>query len=169
LLWKIKNKNVMKIIVTGSLGHISKPLTENLVAAGHEVTVISSDSKKVATIEALGATAAIGSVADIDFLTNTFTGADAVYAMVPPNFSTNEWKKFIAGIGSNYAEAIKKSGVKYVVNLSSIGADLPAGAGPISGMHFAEEELNKLDGVNVFHLRPGSFYSNFYKMTIRLL
>jgi nucleoside-diphosphate-sugar epimerase len=31
----------MKIIVTGSTGNISKPLTQKLVAAGHDVTVIS--------------------------------------------------------------------------------------------------------------------------------
>jgi NAD(P)H dehydrogenase (quinone) len=31
----------MKIIVTGSLGNISKPLTEKLVKAGHQVAVIS--------------------------------------------------------------------------------------------------------------------------------
>ncbi len=65
----------MKIIVTGSLGHISKPLTEELVQKGHTVTVISSKPEKQAAIEALGATAAIGSVEDVSFLTTTFAGA----------------------------------------------------------------------------------------------
>ena len=36
----------MKIVVTGSLGHISKPLTETLVKNGHEVTVISSNPER---------------------------------------------------------------------------------------------------------------------------
>ena len=112
----------MKYVVTGSLGNISKPLTKKLVSAGHEVTVISSKSDKTAQIEALGAKAAIGSVEDVDFLTKTFTGSDAVYTMVPPNFSTTNWVKYIAGIGENLAKAIKLSGVKSIVNLSSIGA-----------------------------------------------
>ena len=73
----------MKIIVTGSLGNISKPLTEILVKQGHAVTVVSSDPKKQAAIENLGATSAVGSIADVNFLTDTFKGADAVYAMVP--------------------------------------------------------------------------------------
>ena len=74
----------MKIIVTGSLGHISKPLTQELVQKGHSVTVISSSPQKQKEIEALHAKAAIGTAEDIDFLTTTFTGADAVYCMVPP-------------------------------------------------------------------------------------
>ena len=151
----------MKFVITGSLGNISKPLVEKLVAAGHEVTVVSSKAEKAAQIEALAAKAAIGSVEDVDFLTETFTGADAVYTMVPPTFGASDWKKHIAGIGENYAEAIHASGVKNVVNLSSMGAHMPKGCGPVSGLYFAEKALNALDKVNVKHLRPGFFYSNF--------
>ena len=152
----------MKYVVTGSLGNISKPLAEKLVAAGHSVTIISSKAEKTSQIEALGAKAAIGSVEDIGFLTKTFTDADAVYTMVPPNFSPGNWKKYIAGIGENYAAAIKAAGVKNVVDLSSIGAHMPDGCGPVSGLYFAEKALNGLDGVNVKHLRAGFFFQNFF-------
>ena len=151
----------MQYVITGSLGNISKPLAERLVAAGHNVTVISSKADKVAQIEAIGAKAAIGSVEDIAFLTNTFTGADAVYTMVPPNFGSGNWKKYIASVGEKYAGAIQASGVKNVVNLSSIGAHMADGCGPVSGLFFVEKALNALVGVNVIHLRPGFFYPNF--------
>ena len=151
----------MQYVITGSLGNISKPLAERLTAAGHKVTIISSKSDKVAQIEAIGAKAAIGLVEDILFLTNTFSGADAVYTMVPPNFGSDNWKKYIAGIGENYAAAIKASGVKNVVNLSSIGAHMADGCGPVSGLFFVEKALNALPDVNVKHLRPGFFYPNF--------
>jgi uncharacterized protein YbjT (DUF2867 family) len=151
----------MKYIITGSLGNISKPLAEKLVAAGHSVTVVSSKAEKVAQIEAIGAKAAIGSVADVGFLTQAFTGYDAVYTMVPPDFGSANWKKHIAGIGENYAAAIRASGVKHIVNLSSIGAHMPVGCGPVSGLYFVEKALNNLAGVNVKHLRPGFFYPNF--------
>lgn len=36
----------MKIIVTGSTGNISKPLTQQLVQEGHEVVVISTQPEK---------------------------------------------------------------------------------------------------------------------------
>jgi len=151
----------MQYVITGSLGNISKPLAEKLIAAGHGVTVISSKTEKMTQIEAVGAKAAIGSVDDISFLTKTFTGNDAVYTMVPPNFGASNWKKYIGGIGENYAAAIKASGVKNVVNLSSIGAHMSEGCGPVSGLFTVEKALNSLQGVNVRHLRPGFFYPNF--------
>jgi len=152
----------MKITITGSLGNISKPLTEILVKTGHDVTVISSNADRADEIKTLGASPAIGQVTDVPFLTEAFKGTDAVYTMVPPNFGAKEWKNYIAGIGQNYAEAITASGVKKIVNLSSIGAHLEDGTGPVTGIHRVEEIYNKLDGVAIKHLRPGFFYTNFY-------
>lgn len=151
----------MKITITGSLGNISKPLAKQLIKAGHQLTIISSNTEKVAAIEALGATAAIGLVTDVDFLTKAFTGADAVYTMVPPNFGASNYREYVGSIGKNYAEAIAKAGVSRVVNLSSIGAHLNAGTGPIAGNHDVELELNKLGNVAVKHLRAPFFYVNF--------
>lgn len=151
----------MKYILTGSLGHISRPLAEKLIAEKHDVTVISSKGEKSGEIEALGAKAAIGTVEDVEFLTATFKGANAVYTMVPPYFGTDDWKQHIGKIGKNYASAIKAAGVKNVVNLSSIGAHMPTGCGPVSGLYVVEQELNALAGTNVLHLRPGFFFYNF--------
>lgn len=152
----------MNFTITGSLGNISKPLAETLIAAGHQVTIISSNPDKAGAIEALGATAAIGSVEDVDFLTATFKGKDAIYTMVPPNFGASNIREFIGATGKKYAEAIKAAGVNKVVNLSSIGAHLDGGTGPISGLHDVEQAYAELDGVAVKHLRPAYFYTNFY-------
>lgn len=59
----------MKIIITGSLGNISKPLTQELIEKDHAVTVISSKPGKQKAIEAIGANAAIGTIEDVLFLT----------------------------------------------------------------------------------------------------
>lgn len=150
----------MKITVTGSLGNISKPLATTLIKAGHEVSIISSSEDKRAAIEALGATALIGSVSDAAFLTRAFAGADAVYTMVPPNFAAPDFRAYANQAGQNYAAAIKAGAVKKVVNLSSIGAHLVDGTGPIKGLHDVEGILNSLDGVAVKHLRAGFFYLN---------
>jgi len=151
----------MKYVITGSLGNISKPLSQCLIEAAHDVTIITSKQENAAAIEALGAKAAVGSIEDVDFLTKTFTGADAVYTMVPPKWDPIDWKGWFGKIGENYTAAIKASGVNYVVNLSSIGAHMPDGAGPVSGLHRVETALNSLDHVNVKHLRPAYFYQNF--------
>jgi len=152
----------MKITLTGSLGNISKPLAKTLIAAGHQVTIISSKADKTAAIEALGAKAAIGSIADVDFLTKFFTGADVVYTMVPPNFVTTDNRAYVSNTAKNYAEAINKAGIKQVVNLSSIGADIDGGTGQISGNHDAETILNGLENIAIKHVRAGFFYMNFF-------
>jgi uncharacterized protein YbjT (DUF2867 family) len=152
----------MKYVLTGGAGNISKPLAEKLLAAGHDVTVIGRNPENLKPLTDKGAKAAVGSVEDVAFLTETFKGADAVYTMVPPTFTATDWKAWIGQIGKNYAAAIKAAGVKYVVNLSSLGAHLPDGVGPVSGLYRAEQVLNELSEVNVKHLRPGYFYSNLF-------
>ena len=145
----------MKIIVTGSLGNISKPLTKELVEKGHLVTVISRKPEKQKDIESLGARAAIGYVEDVKFLSTTFTGADAVYCMEPPY--NHDAEKLI----HNYVQAIQQSGVKRLVNLSSIGAHTDKGNGILAFYYNMETILNKLPSdVAITFVRPGGFYHN---------
>lgn len=152
----------MKFVITGSLGNISKPLAQSLLAAGHQVTVISSQPERAKDIEALGAVPAIGSISDAAFLTHAFTGADAVYTMVPPSYTTTDYRVYYNKAAQDYSDAIKASGVKQVVNLSSIGAHLPDGTGPIKGLYDLEHTFNTLEDVAIVHLRAGNFYTNFY-------
>lgn len=158
----------MKIVLTGSLGHISRPLTQLLVSTGNKVTVISSKVERQAEIEALGASAAIGSVTDVAFLTNTFSGADAVYTMVPPpaNFYDPSFDMAAYGeiLRNNYFASLGKAGVNRVVNLSSWGAHRSSGIGGIAGSYYMEQLLNQLPAtVNITHVRPTSFYYNILR------
>jgi len=155
----------MKIILTGSLGHIGKPLTKELVQNGHAVTVISSSPERQKDIEALGATATIGLLEDVSFLTNAFTGADAVYTMVPPADYFDKKLDLMAyfrRLGDNFAQAIERSGVKKVVHLSSVGAELEKGSGAILAHHAIEIIMNKLSGVAITFIRPVGIYDNLY-------
>ena len=135
----------MKIIVTGSLGHIGKPLTIELVQKGHEVTVISSNPERKEAIEAFGAKAAIGTMEDADFLEAVFTGADAVYVMETMGGNSYfdpdiDIIKAISKIGNNYKQAILNSGIKRVVHLSSIGAHTDKGNGLLA-FHYNVENI----------------------------
>jgi uncharacterized protein YbjT (DUF2867 family) len=150
----------MKIVLTGSLGHIGKPLTQKLVEKGHSVTVISSNPAKKADIEASGAQAAIGSVGDVNFLTDAFTASDAVYCMVPPDFGQADQVLYYQNLGNTYANAIRKAGVKRIVHLSSYGAHLSSGTGFITGSYQVEQLLNAIANVHVTHVRPTFFYYN---------
>lgn len=152
----------MNYVITGGAGNISKPLSLSLLQKGHQVTVIGRNLSNLEELTGAGAQPAIGSVEDVAFLTDTFTGADAVYLMIPPHFAAADWKAYIGSIGSNYAKAIADSGVKQVVFLSSVGADLADGCGPVSGLYRAEQALGTLTEVNIVTLRPSYFYNNLF-------
>jgi uncharacterized protein YbjT (DUF2867 family) len=151
----------MKYAITGAAGNISKLLVEKLLGAGHKVTVIGRNAENLKSLTDKGAAAAVGEVEDVEFLKEAFAGADAVYTMFPPQYAALEQSAY-QQLAARYADAINANHIKYVVNLSSAGAHMPAGCGPVSGLYYAEQELNKLTDTNVLHLRPGYFYLNFF-------
>ncbi|WP_185289397.1 NAD(P)H-binding protein [Chryseobacterium lactis] len=152
----------MKIVITGSLGNVAKPLTQQLVAEGHDITVISSNENRKQDIESLGATPAIGSITDLDFLTETFQGADAVFVMTPPAISATHIVENTTNAGKNYAEALKNAHVKRAVMLSSVGAASPVENGPIKGLHHIENLYQNVENTSFTFLRAGYFYTNFF-------
>ena len=150
----------MKFVVTGAAGHVSKPLTEILLSKGHEVAVIGRTAANLASLVKSGASAAVGDLRDVPFLTKTFHGTDGVYLMLPPFWQASDIKQISTTFAEGYSGAIRASGVRNVVFLSSYGAHRLDDAGAISGMGRAEVVLNKLENVNVLHLRAGYFYTN---------
>lgn len=159
----------MKIVLTGSLGNIGKPLAAELVEKGHLVTVISSNKERVPAIEALGAKAQIGSMFDVDFLSEAFNGADIVYLMETMEAAGDTFDKnidFIATIsqiGLNYKKAVERSGVKKVIHLSSIGAHTNKNIGILIFHHNVEKTLRELpENVSIKFIRPVGFYINMF-------
>ncbi|RYD75991.1 MAG: NAD-dependent epimerase/dehydratase family protein [Sphingobacteriales bacterium] len=159
----------MNIVVTGSLGNIGKPLTQELVQKGHSVTVISSNAERQKAIEALGAKVAIGSMFDADFLATTFKGADVVYLMETMEAAGDMFDKSvdfietINKIGNSYKTAIEQSGVTQVIHLSSIGAHTDKGTGILIFHYNVETILRQLpENVSIKFIRPVGFYINMY-------
>ncbi|MDQ6481483.1 NAD(P)H-binding protein [Dyadobacter sp. LHD-138] len=154
----------MKYIITGASGKTGSTAAEKLLEAGQEVVVIGRKIEGVQSLVDKGASAAIGDLSDEDFLTKTFTGADAVYAMIPPIGSiTESWRVYQRRIGTILTNAVENAGVKHVVILSSMGSQLaPFGAGPVSGLGEWEQQLQNIPDLNVLALRPGFFMENLY-------
>lgn len=157
----------MNILLTGSLGNIGKPLTQTLVHNGHAVTVISSNAQRQAEIEALGAQAAIGTMQDVDFLTQTFKGADIVYLMETMEAVGDSFDKSvdfigeITQIGQNYKQAVEQSRVKKLIHLSSVSADMATDNGILLFHYNVEQRLRQLPAdVAIKFIRPVGFYIN---------
>lgn len=159
----------MNIILTGSLGNIGKPLTQHLIKSNHAVTVISNDARRKEAIESLGAKAAIGSIFDTDFLISTFKNADIVYLMETMEMAGDlfnpsvDFINKISKIGENYKHAIEATGVKQVVHLSSIGANMERGNGILKFHYNVEQILSELpQDVAIKFIRPVGFYINMF-------
>ncbi|MGA0555329.1 NAD(P)H-binding protein [Larkinella sp. VNQ87] len=149
-------------VITGASGNTGKRIAHQLLAAGKPVTVVGRTAEHLTEFTDKGATAAVGSLEDADFLTTIYTGATAVYALVPPNFVTDDFRAYQTRVVDAHTAALRASGVSFVVTLSSLGAHLSEKNGVIQGMTYLENELDAIDGLNTLHLRAGFFYQNFF-------
>ena len=146
--------------ITGATGDIGSKVAGILLDRGEKVRVIGRDADRLRTFVHKGAEAAVGDLKDTAFLTGALSGVDAVFTMIPPDYTAADFRGYQNAVGRSITNAIVKGGVRHVVNLSSQGAELPAGTGPILGLHDQEIRLNWLAGVNVLHLRPTYFMEN---------
>ncbi len=147
-------------VIMGATGNIGSKLANILLDKGEKVKVIGRSAERLKPFVDHGAEAAVGDVADVGFLTNVFKGADAVFALIPPAYTANDFRGYYNEIGANIVRSIQESGVKHVLFLSSLGAHLPEKTGPVKGLYDVEQKLNKLDDVNILHLRPTYFMEN---------
>jgi len=146
--------------ITGATGNIGSKVADILLAKGEKVRLISRDAARLQRYVERGAEPAVGDLKDVKFLTETFKGVKAVFAMIPPDYRAQDFRAYQNIVGTSIATAILDAGVTHVVNLSSQGADLPRGTGPILGLHDLEERLDGLREVNVLHLRCTYFMEN---------
>lgn len=153
-------KGVEMIVITGASGNIGSKITNYLLSHGQKVRCVARRVDKLQEFAIKGAEISACSLDDVASLTKAFSGADTVFVMIPPNYEAPDFRAYQNKIGASISEAVERSGVKYVVNLSSQGAHLPDKTGPIKGLHDQEERLNKLSGVHILHLRPTYFMEN---------
>lgn len=150
-------------VITGATGNTGKKIVEHLLKAGKAVKALGRDAQKLQALAAQGAELGIGDLEDADFLSEQFAGAQAVYALIPPKWDLQEpWRNYQRRVGAAISTALERSAVKHVVVLSSNGAQMPEGAGPVSGLYEFEQMLQKIQGLNILSLRAGFFMQNFF-------
>jgi uncharacterized protein YbjT (DUF2867 family) len=147
-------------VILGATGHTGSAIAETLLAKGEKVRAIGRSKERLARVIELGAEPFVGDVADSAFLTQAFDGARAVYFMVPPDPSSNDYRGHQHQIIEAGATALEAARVHYVVALSSFGADKESGTGPVAGLHEMESRLQRITGLNALCLRAGYFMEN---------
>jgi len=153
--------NTSRLVVTGATGQIGGALTQQLLSRGHTVRAVARRPEALQALAAKGAEVHAGSVGDEAFLTRVLTGADGAFLLVPPDYHGAGMLERQRRVVDAEVAAVKASGIKRIVALSSIGAERPSGTGPIVTLHYFEEKLRTLEGVDVLMLRATYFMENF--------
>src|ERR1700740_511022 len=146
--------------ILGATGHTGSVAAEKLLAAGQKVRVIGRDAKRLERFSQKGAEAVVADVTDAAALEKAFVGARAVYALIPPAIDKPDVRAYQEKVTDAITAAIQKSGVGYVVLLSSTGTDKTSGTGPVVGLHSFEKKLDSIRALNLISLRAGYFMEN---------
>ncbi|HEX9422325.1 MAG TPA: NmrA family NAD(P)-binding protein [Pyrinomonadaceae bacterium] len=147
-------------VITGATGNTGSILARTLLGLAQKVRVIGRSADRLEPFTAKGAESSVCEVTDAAALTKAFSGARAVYVMIPPSMISNDYRADQDRVTNAIAQAIEQAGVKYAVSLSSVGADKPERTGPVAGLHYLEQTLNRIPELNVLHLRSGYFMEN---------
>ena len=143
-------------VILGATGNTGSIIADFLLSKGKKVRVVGRDAERLQRFVRKGAEAFTGDVSDAVALTKAFSGARAAYLLLPPITSREVQERESDAI----AKAAKESGLRYAVYLSSYGAHVPEGTGPVTGLHSSEQKLNAISGLNVLHLRAAYFMEN---------
>ena len=143
-------------VILGATGNTGSIAADVLLSKGKMVRVVGRDSRRLQRFVDKGAEAFTADMSDAAALTKAFSGARAAYLLLPPAKSREHQERESDAI----AKAVKESSLRYAVHLSSYGAQVPEGTGPVAGLHSSEEKLNAISGLNVLHLRAAYFMEN---------
>ena len=152
-----------KIVILGATGTVGSKISEILLNEGNQVTVMARHTDRLEKFKRMGAAVIRGDVNDVNTLTNAFKNADSAFLILPDNVKAENTRAYQRQVTSNYIEAIEKSGIKYIVNMSSLGSHMHEGNGIMGGTGEQEVRLNQLKDVNVLHLRSAYFMDNFLR------
>lgn len=150
------------LTIMGATGHTGGKIARRLLAAGARVCAIGRNPDKLAALASAGAEVLAGDSRDPAFLAQAFRDADAVYTLLATDRQAPDYAARQDEEGEVIAAALRASGVRRVVALSSLGADVPEGTGVIAGLHRHEQRLRKIAGIDLLLLRPASFFENLH-------
>jgi len=156
------------IVILGATGTVGSKISEILLNEGHHVTLVTRNTEKLEKYRSLGAEIIAGDITDVDILTKAFKKADSAFVLLPDNVKAENTRAYQRQVTGTLLKAIEKSGIRYIVNMSSLGSHMHEGNGMMGGTGEQEVRLNQLNDVNVLHIRSAYFMENFLR-TIALV
>ncbi|WP_334190019.1 NmrA family NAD(P)-binding protein [Noviherbaspirillum sp.] len=146
--------------VIGVSGNTGSAVAQSLIDLGKPVRAVVRRPEAGALFRRQGADVAVADLADAKALAAALSGVDGAYIMTPPLLEVPDPD----GTKRAYIRAIRtaaeQAGAPPLVVLSSVGAHLPSGTGPVVLLHELEQALRDYPG-RVSFLRAPYFLDNW--------
>ncbi|HZW38414.1 MAG TPA: NmrA family NAD(P)-binding protein [Ignavibacteriaceae bacterium] len=157
------------VTIVGGSGKVGGKTGRLLLSKGIKVRLLGRHINKLEPYKNEGADIAIGDVTDEAFLIDVFEDADLIVSMIPTHMKINNLRDYQDTVSIALCNAIVKSNVKRVINLSSLGGHTEKNTGTVAGLARHETRLNALPGIDVLHLRPTYFMENLFAQKYSIL
>ena len=146
-------KKYETILLTDPTGTVGNAVIKRLASLGQNIIRVAVDIKNnVSKIKHADEIAIIDNTKP-ETIANALNNVDRLFLRIPPTID-------MVTISSNVIKEAKKKGVKFIVKLSAMGADLEPGY--LSGRSHREvEKIIEESGIPYAFLRPNSFMQNF--------
>ena len=146
-------------VIAGGTGHVGSVVASELLRLEKPVTVLLHQETHAEAWRARGARVTVGRLEDVGFVTEALRGATGFFALQPPNYAVPDFASAQRELANGLGTAVQQSGVPHVVLLSSLGAHLESGTGPIQGLYHFEQALGRSAPV-LSALRSSYFQEN---------
>jgi uncharacterized protein YbjT (DUF2867 family) len=151
----------MTIAITTPTGNIGRKLVTLLLDDGsHELVLLARHPEKLAEEQGRGARVVACDLADPAQVVRATEGVDSLFWVNPPDMRAEDYTAYYTGLARNATEAVRANGIHNVVLISSVGAHLGQGVGPVNALRQVEEILSEAAD-NLTILRPTFFMENF--------
>ncbi|MFD0556954.1 uncharacterized protein YbjT (DUF2867 family) [Stackebrandtia endophytica] len=143
-------------VIAGVTGRVGSAVAEALLSEGADVRVLVRSEAAGAGWRARGADGHVVDLADRGGLADALRGAAGFFTLLPFDLTTDNVAAHARKLTDSISGAVHDARVPHVVMLSSIGADLSEGTGPITGLYHLEQAL-AVTGTTVTAMRAGHF------------
>jgi uncharacterized protein YbjT (DUF2867 family) len=147
-------------VVFGANGHTGSVVADKLIEHGNRVRAVARDPKKLEALRAKGAEVVAGDVLDATSVANALRGAEGAYLLIPPDNASTDLVARGRRIIDNYVAGLSQQAIPHAAVLSSVGAQMASGTGPIVITHHAEMTLPKAAGTKFTFVRAAYFMEN---------
>lgn len=150
------------IVITTPTGTIGAAVVESLRATGAPLRLVVRDPSRLSEALREQTEVVAGSHADPAVLDIALSGADALFVLVPPNFTAPDVTEYYLGFARPIADAVRAHGVSRLVAVSSLGRGFAGRAGVLSAA-WAMDEVLESSRAAYRSLQPPFFMENLLR------